>query len=326
MNSRSRSLSISMALALLAALLIAVAVPGSIAANGSIEVVRSYDVAQEELPEGIAVDKRGNLYVSLAPPGQVWKISRGGSESLLADFGEMGALGLAVDAPGNVYVAHSSFISDTHGVYLVTRDGDVGRLPGTEAIGFPNALAFDKRGNLYVTDSSLGAIWRISRSGSLELWLQHVLLEGLGEIPGYPPIGANGIAYRHRNLYVANTEKGLMLRIPIWKGGGAGYPEIIAEGPELYGLDGIALDVHGNIYAALVLQSKLVRIDPVGGDVVDLATADDGLDEPASLAFGTGRGRRQSLFVTNYAVIPPEAGFGPAVLKMDVGVPGLPLP
>jgi sugar lactone lactonase YvrE len=289
-------------------------------------VVRSYDYSQAELPEGVAVDKRGNLYVSLAPPGQIWKISPNGSESLLADFAEWGSLGLAVDAPGNVYFTHSSFISDTHGVYRVTKDGDVRRLPGTEAIGLPNALAFDKRGNLYVTDSSVGAIWRIRRRGFVEQWLQHVMLEGLGEIPGYPPIGANGIAYRHGSLYVANTEKGLLVRVPILKGGAAGEPELIAEGPHLYGLDGIALDVHGDIYAALVLQSKLVRIDPVDGDVVELATASDGLDEPASLAFGTGKGHRQSLFVTNYAVIDPEAGFGPAVLKIDVGVPGLPLP
>jgi sugar lactone lactonase YvrE len=315
-----------MTLALLLALVIAAAMPGLVGADGPLEVVKSYDYSQEELPEGIAVDKRGNLYVSLAPLGQIWKIRPNGSESLLADFGEFGTLGLAVDAPGNVCVAHSSFISSTHGVYVIARGGSLQRIPGTEAIGFPNALAFDKRGNLYVTDSSLGAIWRISRRGSVELWLQHVLLEGLGEIPGYPPIGANGIAYRHRSLYVANTEKGVVLRIPILRGGCAGDPEVIAEGPHLYGLDGVALDVHGNIYAALVLQSKLVQIDPVDGDVVELATADDGLDEPASLAFGTGRGHRRSLFVTNYAAIPPEAGLGPAVLKIDVGVPGLPLP
>jgi sugar lactone lactonase YvrE len=326
MRSLGRSLSIGMVLALLAALLIAVAVPGQVVANGQLEVVRSYDYSQEELPEGIAVDKRGNLYVSLGPLGQIWQISPDGSESLLADFAELASLGLAVDGPGNVYVAHCSFNPDTHGVYLVANGSSAQRLPGTEAIGFPNGLAFDKRGNLYVTDSSLGAIWRIPRRGSAELWLQHVLLEGLGEIPEYPPIGANGIAYRRGNLYVANTEKGLLVRIPILKGGCAGDPVIIAEGPELYGLDGIALDVHGNIYAALIVQSRLVRIDPVGGGVVELATAGDGLDEPASLAFGTGKGDRRSLFVTNYALMPPEAGFGPAVLKMEVGVPGLPLP
>jgi sugar lactone lactonase YvrE len=221
-------------------------------------------------------------------------------------------------------MTHFSFNPTTQGVYRVAKDGVTERLPGSEVIVFPNALAFDKQGNLYVTDSASGAIWRIPRGGSAQLWLQHNLLAGLGEIPGYPPIGANGIAYWHRSLYVANTEKGLIVQVPILTGGDAGEPQIIAQGPELYGLDGIALDVHGNIHAMLVLQSKLVQIDPVDGQITEVLTADDNLDEPASLAFGTGKGNRQSVFITNFSVLPP--GYGPAVLKFDLGVPGLPLP
>jgi sugar lactone lactonase YvrE len=92
-------------------------------------------------------------------------------------------------------------------------------------------------------------------------------------------------------------------------------------------MDGIALDVHGNVYALLVLQNKLVRIDPTDGTVTTLLTGDDGLWNPASIAFGTGKGNRKSIFITNYAVIPPGSDiFGPAVLKYDIGVPGLPLP
>jgi sugar lactone lactonase YvrE len=331
MCSKTRFLGIATALTLLVALLTVAAMPVQVGADGQIEVVKQYDASKGELPEGIAVDKVGNLYVSLGPPGvtfaQIRKISPDGSETVLANFGDAGAGGLAVDAPGNVYYAHFSFNPDTQGVYRVTRDGATQRLPGTEEMLFPNALAFDKVGNLYVSDSSLGTIWRIPRGGSAERWLQHDLLEGLGEIPGYPPIGANGIAYRHGSLYVANTEKGLIARVPILTGGDAGEPEIVAEDPDLlYGLDGIALDVHGNIYAALVLQSKLVRIDPVDGEFTTLLTAEDGLDEPASLAFGTGKGDRQSVFVTNYALFPPHSVEGPAVLKVDVGVPGLPLP
>ncbi len=44
--------------------------------------------------------------------------------------------------------------------------------------------------------------------------------------------------------------------------------------------------------------------------------------------FGIGEDNQESLFFTNYAVLPPEPATspGPAVLKFDVGVPGLPLP
>jgi len=125
---------------------------------------------------------------------------------------------------------------------------------------------------------------------------------------------------------VANTEKGLIVRVPILKGGDAGELQIVSEGPEVAGPDGIALDVHGDIYAVLVLQSKLVKINPVDGHVTDILTVEDGLDEPTSLAFGIGKGDRKSVFFTNFSVMEPHTGHGPAILKIDVGVPGLPLP
>lgn len=317
---KNRFMGIITTIALLLALLSTATMSVQVGADPEIEVVKLYDASLGQLPEGITVDKEGNLYVSLMPLGQLWKLNPDGTEPvLLLDLGVEGAFGLAVDSPGNVFMAHSS------GVYRVTKDGYVEQLLGTDEIGWPNALAFDKRGNLYVTDSTLGAIWRIPRGGSAELWLQDELLYGLDTIPPFSPVGANGIAYWHGSLYVANTEKGLIVRVPILKGGVAGDPLIIAEGPELYGLDGITLDVHGNIYALLVLQNKLVQIDPETGDVTELLS-DEVLNMPASLAFGTGRGDRQSIYITNFSLLDPEAGIGPAILKVDVGVPGLPLP
>jgi sugar lactone lactonase YvrE len=153
-------------------------------------------------------------------------------------------------------------------------------------------------------------------------------------------MGANGIAFWKGSFYVANTAQGMLVRIPILSDGSPGDPVIVAGEPDgsgidcepviddLFGMDGIALDVHGNIYALLVLQNKMVRIDPNDGEVTTLLTEDDGLWNPASIAFGTGKGDRQSVFFTNYAVLDPvpPKNLGPAVLKFDLGVPGLPLP
>ena len=61
-----------------AALLVPAAVAG--AAVESVVVV-DYDLAAGEQPEGVAVDKRGDVYVSLAPLGQVWRIDRDGTET-----------------------------------------------------------------------------------------------------------------------------------------------------------------------------------------------------------------------------------------------------
>ena len=62
-------------------------------------------------------------------------------------------------------------------------------------------------------------------------------------------------------------------------------------------------------------------------DRVRIATAADGLDAPSSLAFGTGKGDRQSLYVVNFSVaILPPGGAGPALLRVAVDEPGQPQP
>jgi sugar lactone lactonase YvrE len=324
-NNRARFVSAVMALILL--LILSTLSVAPVLADGQVKTVATFDPLSGELPEGIVVDKVGNIYFSFDPLGEVWKISPGGTPKLFKAFGDAGALGMAVDVPGKVYVARATFNPDTHGVWRIDQDAAAERLAGSENIVYPNSLAFDKLGNLYVTDTILGAVWRIPPNGTAELWLQHVVLEGLNlpEIPIPFPLGANGIAYRKGDLYVANTEKAHVVRIPVLGDGSPGEPQIVAEGSDLFPLDGIALDVHGNIYTLVIAQSTLVRIDPETGSITTLASAAEGLDFPASLAFGTGKGDRQSVFFTNFAIGPP-GGAGPAILKIDVDIPGQPLP
>jgi hypothetical protein len=57
-------------------------------------------------------------------------------------------------------------------------------------------------------------------------------------------------------------------------------------------------------------------------NIKTLAMATDGLDFPASTSFGQSHGQRTFLFWTN-------GGFNfsmPSLQKLDVGVPGVPLP
>ena len=93
------------------------------------------------------------------------------------------------------------------------------------------------------------------------------------------------------------------------------------------GADGLAFDARGNLYVAVIGQSSLVWVSSDGETVRTLATTDDGLDFNSAVAFGTGRGARQTLFIVNFAIsdffgAPP--GEGPALLSLDVGVPGQP--
>jgi sugar lactone lactonase YvrE len=256
--------------------------------------------------------------------------------------------GLALDAEGNLFVAVAE--GADNGVYEVDRKGNVVRLSGTDQIVFANALAFDQRGNLYITESysgspgayGKGGIWRVPPKGkTAELLLRDDLLTGLGFVLGYP-VGANGIAFYHGDLYVVNTDKGLIVRIAISADGSPGVPELwasIQEIPQspfagggfpIMG-DGLTLDVHGNVYVAVVSRLAIVRINS-NDKSQELVSAfpETPFDCPASLAFGTGKGERQSLFVTSLgwmaAIMPGPPWPGPSLIKIDAGAAGLPLP
>jgi sugar lactone lactonase YvrE len=199
---------------------------------------------------------------------------------------------------------------------------------------FPNSLAFDKTGNLYVTDSFsggddpdfLGAIYRIERDGTVEKWVESSLLGGTGALgPGV--VGANGISFRQDTIYVANSEKFSLMSIPVLKDGSAGDISTLAQGFELFIPDGIAVDVHGGIYVAVIGLSAIKRVNPDGSIDTIAEGAGDFLDLPSSLAFGTGAGMKQTLYAVNLALVPEiGTGIGPALVAIDVGVPGMPLP
>jgi sugar lactone lactonase YvrE len=228
---------------------------------------------------------------------------------------------MTVDHHGHIFVGMATFDPATRGVYEVWPDGTSARLPGSDAIQFPNGLALDHHGDLYVTDSVAGGVWRIPRGGSAQLWVQSPLLAGDGSLGLGVPLGANGVSLTHDHaLIVTNTEGARIVRFPITRSGGAGSPAVVAEGSELYGADGIALDVFGRAYVAVNPQNMLVRVDG-DGSITTLAAASDGLDNPASLAFGTSRGDHTNLFVTNFAAF--SSAPDPALLEAAVGAPGL---
>jgi sugar lactone lactonase YvrE len=228
---------------------------------------------------------------------------------------------LAVDAPGNLYVAAITLNPASQGVYKVARDGSLTRLPGTGAIGFPNGVTLDKRGHVYVTDTARGAIWRVPADGGpAAVWYESALLQGTGAFNFGVPLGANGIAYRQNEIVAGNTERSRLVRIAIEPDGSAGAVSVLAESPALLGVDGLAFDVHGNLWAAVIAQSTIVRVSSSGA-ISTIATAADGLDWASSIAFG----KTGELWAVNYAIGPP-GGPGPALLRLPMGVKGQPVP
>ena len=181
-------------------------------------------------------------------------------------------------------------------------------------------MTLDKEGNVYVTDTILGAVWRVPAGGGpAELWFQSALLEG-SEIFGFGfPLGANGIAYRQNAVVVGNTE-GVGSFASRSSPMAAPVPSVSWRKVCPPGVDGIAFDVHGNVWAAVIAQSTIVRVSPTG-EVTTIATDADGLDWASSIAFG----KNGDLWAVNFAIGPP-GGAGPALLRLDVGTKGQPVP
>ncbi|HEX2172344.1 MAG TPA: SMP-30/gluconolactonase/LRE family protein, partial [Dehalococcoidia bacterium] len=129
-------------------------------------------------------------------------------------------------------------------------------------------------------------------------------------------IGANGMVIHDRYVYVANTNYGRIVRIPIGTGSRAGTPEVFVEDEELlYGADGLTVDDWGTLYVAVNGLDSIAAISP-SGEITTLAQG-GGLQNPASvLAIGN------VLYITNMALLKPEGTRLPALYWMQIGPMG----
>jgi sugar lactone lactonase YvrE len=158
--------------------------------------------AQLNNPQGIAVDKSGNLYIVDAGNAAIRKVSNGiintigsvGSVLLLplVDGGFVGSStpeGIAVDSAGNVYIADPY----TNRVIKLPPGGRATTIAGTGVAGYsgdngqayfaelslPSGVAVDAGGNVYIADTGNSAIRGVSSSGIITTFA------GRPQTPGY---------------------------------------------------------------------------------------------------------------------------------------------
>ncbi len=137
-------------------------------------------------PHGVAVDAAGNVYVADQGNNLVRKITPDGTVSTLAGSGTHGAadgtgtaasfnnpFGVAVDAAGNVYVAdegNNLIRKITPGGVVTTFAGN-GTIGGTDgsataaSFNYPQGIAIDAAGNIYVSDSDNNKVRKITPAG-----------------------------------------------------------------------------------------------------------------------------------------------------------------
>ena len=129
-----------------------------------------------------------------------------------------------------------------------------------------NALTFDKSGNVYISDSFQGIIWRTGKSGGVATpWLSDPLLTTSGK----PPFGANGLAFNRDGtaLLIANTGDDAVISVPV-SGGSPGTPTVLAY--SINGADGLMTDEDDNIWVVANQSDEVVVLDPTGKVIAKL--------------------------------------------------------
>jgi DNA-binding beta-propeller fold protein YncE len=172
----------------------------------------------------------------------------------------------------------------------------------------PNGLTFDGSGNLYISDSFQGAIFRINNAHtcSTPCPVSTIKHDGFLATAGFPPFGANGLALSGdgTKLFIANTGDDRVLRLDL----GTGTLTVWAE--SINGADGIAfhdgrLVVAANQADEVVILNDSGRVIAKLGDFLGIESdgSPRGLLFPASLVIVD-----ETMFVTNLAL--PLTGAG----------------
>ena len=254
--------------------------------------------AQFRLPNSVAVDGAGNVYVADTANNTIRKIAPNGVVSTLAGVsGTHGSadgiggnarfwapFGIAADRSGNVYVADTA----NNTIRKITSDGVVSTLaglaghPGSKDGNGTNArfrnpwgVAVDGIGNVFVADMSNDTIRKITPTGVVSTLAGQVGISGSLNGVGASAQFNNPFAIAvdsADNIYVSDSANdtirkvtpGGMASILAGLPGYAGSTDGNGNDARFWNPQGLAVDDGGNIYVADTGNNTVRKITPMG--------------------------------------------------------------
>jgi len=292
--------------------------------------------------EGITADKAGRIYVAdrittglvymvdpkspqLVVVARISKMqntpARGDPQMVIPQV-----LGLTFDKAGNLYIAGSGLPGQDQQkpvgfIFKVDANKLNPSNPGNATVwatGVPgaNGIAFDKNGNMFVSNFGGGTIYMVPSTG------------GEGKVIADKLVSPNGLAFdKDGILFAANTRNGSIWRIELNPDGSTKSVTEHVKDAKLVGSDGLQIDSAGNLWVVANSRNALVAVTP-DKQIIDVSVNDNKgpLETPASLVFSG-----KTIYIANTdgnqgANNPRQPGAGPGIVKVEVGIEGLPLP
>jgi sugar lactone lactonase YvrE len=213
--------------------------------------------------------------------------------------------GIAADSSGNIFVTDFS----NHLIRKITSTGVVSTLAGSTlgiADGikssakfyYPNGLATDKAGNIYISEEGSARIRKVTPLGEVTTFAGNAYgyADGVGMSAQF--LNPSGIALdKQENLYVADqynhrirkiTPTGIVTTLA---GSTLGSADGTGTGAQFYRPVGVVVDPNGNVFVGDLFNHKIRKITPSGRVTTIAGTTygfADGDGSSAKFAFPAG--------------------------------------